>query len=183
MSSLHQITVLLRELSTPLPDSVISQIVLFNSHPIADIVRELEKADYGKLENYIIGCLSLPKNILLYNRDVFRRITRDKSSSIYNNAQFLGIIMASEQIKRVNCLTTFYNTLYYSRHPDPVIVHNNPIVVHRTEPKTRRKRALASELSSFQLLLCCEATKKNVDRCTNRKKDGTNYCGTHKNRI
>lgn len=179
MSSIHEITVLLRELTTPLPDSVIGKIVLFNRHPIADIVRELENADYGKLENYIIDSLSLPKNILLYNRDVFRRITRDKSYSIFYNAQFLGLIMASEQISRVNCLTVFYNTRYFSRHP-PVIVHSNPIVIHRTEPKTRRKRALSSELSS---LLCCEAIKKDNDRCTNRKKDGTNYCGKHKNRI
>jgi hypothetical protein len=180
----HPLSVVLREL-VPLPDSVISQIVLFNSHPLADIVRELENTDYGRLQSYMIDCLNLPKNILVYNRVVFKRITQEKSASIMTNSRLIGIIMASEQISRIQCLTMFHNTLYCSRHPPaiPVMVHNNPIVIHRTEPRTRGKRALASQLSSSQLLLCCEAIKNNNDRCSNLKKDGTNYCRIHKNRI
>lgn len=180
----HLLSVVLREL-VPLPDSVISQIVLFNSHPVADIFRELEDSDYGRLQSYMIDCLKLPRNILVYNRDVFKRITQEKLVSLSNNSPVIGIVMASQQIRRVECLTIFHNTLYYSRHPptSPVIVHNNPLVIHRTEPKTRRKRTLASNLSTSQLLLCCEAIKNNNDRCSNLKKDGTNYCRTHKNRI
>ena len=185
MSSLHPLTVMLREL-IPLPDSVISQIVLFNSHPLADMFRELENTDYGRLQTYMIDSLKLPKNILVYNKDVFKRITKEKSVKLVSESNtWWGILMASQQIRHVECLTIFHNTLYHSRHPptSPVIVRDNPLVIHRSEPKTRRKRTLASQLSTSQLLLCCEAITNNSSRCSNRKKDRTNYCGKHKNRI
>jgi hypothetical protein len=76
----HPLAVILREF-IPLPDSVISQIILFNSHPIADIVRQLEKTDYGVWGNFIkitIKNAKVSKNILEYNRVVLRIITQEK---------------------------------------------------------------------------------------------------------
>ena len=182
MSSLHHpIAFFLREL-IPLPDSVISKIALFTSHPIADIVRELDNIDYGGWDEFIkitIKSAKIPKNILEYNRVVFNRIRRENLESICINASSIGFIMTAQQIGRFETLSTFHNNIYCSRHPShPTIVDSNPIVILGIELKKNTKRAW-----HIQLLCRCEAIKKNNVRCSYLKRDGTNYCGIHKNRI
>ena len=181
MSSLHPLAFFLSGF-LPLPDSIISKIALFTSHPIADIVKKLNNIDYGEWGEFIkitIKMAKMPKNILEYNRVVFKRITRENLESIYINAQSIGFIMAAQQIGHFETLSTFHNNIYCSRHPShPTIVDSNPIVILGIELKKNTKRAWHS-----QLLCRCEAIKKNNVRCSYLKRDGTNYCGTHKNRI
>lgn len=145
-----------------LPDSIINRILLFNSHPVADMLKIAN--DNSELEKRVINELQLPKNILLYNKGTFNRIIRDKSISIINDNRQLGFIVSSDQIRLIQCLNYIYNGRYYSRNP---------------QPQPKQYPAIVIDKRSHY----CEAIKKNRNKCENRKKEGSKYCGIHKNML
>jgi len=95
-----------------LPESIIKHILLFNSHPIADILREHNK-NRSRMGDLIIGRLNLPIYILHFSKASFERFVRAKSLAILNNSRELGIIESSDQLRLIQSLSMLFN-LHYS---------------------------------------------------------------------
>jgi hypothetical protein len=90
-----------------LPESIISYILLFNSHPIADILREHNK-NRSRMGDLIIGRLNLPIYILHFSKASFERFVRAKTVAILNRSSELGIIESSDQLRLMQSLSMLF---------------------------------------------------------------------------
>ena len=95
-----------------LPESIINYILLFNSHPTADIIREARDCGHNsRMGNLIINRLNLPKCILHFSKVSFDHFVRVKSLAILNNSLELGIIESSDQLRLIQSLSMLFNCI------------------------------------------------------------------------
>lgn len=100
-----------------LPESIINYILLFNSHPTADIMRELKDNKHSsRMGDLIISRLNLPTYILHFSKASFEHIVRVKSVSIINRSRELGIDESSDQLRLMQSLSMLFNC-YVVRKP------------------------------------------------------------------
>lgn len=100
-----------------LPESIINYILLFNSHPNADIIRELKDKHRSTMGDMIISRLNLPTYILYLSKAGFDQIVIVKSLAILNRSNELGITESCEQLRLIQCLSMLFYQVYYSRTP------------------------------------------------------------------
>ena len=102
-----------------LPESIINYILLFNSHPNADIIRELKDKHRSTMGDMIISRLNLPTYILYLSKAGFDQFVLVKSLAILNRSQSneLGITESCEQLRLIQCLSMLFYQVYYSRTP------------------------------------------------------------------